>query len=84
MGYARFDGTVDMRWWPKDELNYTLGRYSGEGMANFKGKLAQFPPGSHFRMVTPKAVQEAHQAEFAEGERAAAANGQTIEILAPR
>ncbi len=75
--------TLDMRWWPEDELNYTLGWYSGKGMASFKDKLAPFPPSSHFRMVTTKAVQEIHQAEFAEGERAASANGQTIEILAP-
>ena len=76
--------TLDMRWWPEDELNYTLGWYAGRGMASFKDKLAQFPPSSHFRMVTTKAVQKVHQAEFAEGERAASANGQTIEILAPR
>jgi hypothetical protein len=76
--------TLDMRWWPEDELNYTLGWYSGEGMASFKEKLAQFPPGSHFRMVTTKAVQEAYQAEFAEARRAALENGQIIEVLAPR
>jgi hypothetical protein len=76
--------TLDMRWWPEDELNYTLGWYSGEGMANFKEKLAQFPPGSHFRMVTTKAVQEAHQAQFAEARRAASENGQIIEIVASR
>jgi hypothetical protein len=58
-------------------------RAKDKGMASFKDKLAQFPPGSHFRMSTTKAVQEAHQAEIAEGERAAAASGQTIEILAP-
>jgi|HubBroStandDraft_5_1064220.scaffolds.fasta_scaffold478090_1 hypothetical protein len=73
-----------MRWWPEDELNYTLGWYSGEGMASFKEKLAQFPPGSHFRMVTTKAVQEAHQVEFAEAKGAASGNGQIIEVLAPR
>jgi hypothetical protein len=76
--------TLDMRWWPEDELNYTLGWYSGEGMASFKEKLAQFPPGSHFRMVTTKAVQEAYQAEFAEARRAASENGQIIEVLATR
>jgi hypothetical protein len=75
---------LNMIWWPEDELDYTLGWYSGKGMASFKNKLAQFPPGSHFRMVTTKAVQGAHQAEFAEAERAASANGQIIEVLAPR
>ena len=73
-----------MRWWPEDELNYTLGWYSGEGMASFKEKLAQFPPGSHFRIVTTEAVQQAYQAEFAEARRAASENGQIIEVLPPR
>jgi hypothetical protein len=73
-----------MRWWPHDELNYTLGWYTGEGMSNFKNKLAQFPSGSHFRTVTTKAEQEAHQAEFAQAERTASENGQDIEVLAPR
>jgi hypothetical protein len=76
--------TLHMQWWPQDELNYTLGWYTGEGMANFRDKLAQFPAGSHFRMVTTKAEQEAHQAEFAKAERTASENGQTIEMLAPR
>jgi hypothetical protein len=76
--------TMVMGWWPQDELNYTLGWYSGEGMTSFTEKLAQFPAGSRFRMVTTKAEQGAHQTEFAEVERAASANGQTIEVLAPR
>lgn len=75
---------VDMRWWPKDELNYTLGWYSGEGMTGFREKLAQFPPGSHFKMVTTKALLEAHQAEIDEAKRVASANGELIEIDAPR
>lgn len=77
---------LDMRWWPKDELNYTLGWYSGDGMASFNEKLAQFPPGSHFRMVmvTTRAVQEAHQAEVAEAERVASENGESIEVEVPR
>ncbi len=76
--------TLHMQWWPQDELNYMLGWYSGEGMGNFKEKLAQFPAGSHFRMVTTKAEQEAHHAEFAEAERMASESGETIEVLAPR
>jgi len=76
--------TLHMQWWPQDELNYTLGWYTGEGMANFRDKLAQFPAGSHFRMVTTKTEQEAHQAEFAKAERTASEGGQTIEVLAPR
>jgi hypothetical protein len=75
---------LNMMWWPGDELDYTLGSYSGKGMTSFKDKLTQFPAGSHFRMVTTKAIQEAHQAEFAEAERVASAHGQTMEILAPR
>jgi hypothetical protein len=76
--------TLHMLWWPQDELNYTLGWYTGEGMASFEEKLAQFPPGSNFRMVTTKAEQEAHRAEFAKAERTALENGQTIDVLAPR
>ena len=77
--------TLHMQWWPpQDELNYTLGWYTGEGMASFEEKLAQFPPGSHFSMVTTKAEQEAHRAEFAKAERTASENGQTIDVLAPR
>lgn len=76
--------TMVMGWWPQDELNYTLGWYTGEGMANFKDKLAQFSAGSQFRMVTTKAEQEAHSAEFAEAKRTASENGQTIQVLAPR
>jgi hypothetical protein len=38
--------------WPEDELSFTVGSYSGNGMGNFKEKLAQFPPGSHFRLIT--------------------------------
>lgn len=75
---------LNMNWWPEDTLDYTLGWYSGKGMASFREKLGQFPPGSHFRAVATKAVQEAHQAEFSEAEQAASANGQTIEVVAPR
>ena len=75
---------LNMMWWPEDELDYTLGLYSGKGMASFKEKLGQFPAGSHFRTVTTKAMLEAHQAEFAEAERVASANGQTVEILTSR
>src|SRR6185437_9070546 len=81
---AKGEFTLDMSWWPKDGLKYTLGWYSGDGMSRFKEKLAQFPAGSHFRMVTTKAQEEAHQAEFAEAQRVASENGMTIEILPPR
>jgi hypothetical protein len=70
--------------WFDDELDYTLGWYSGKGMKSFKEKLAQFPPGSHFKMVTTKAEVEAHQSEFAEAEEAASENGSIIEVSAPR
>jgi hypothetical protein len=76
--------TLLMQWWPQGELNYTLGWYTGEGMASFEEKLAQFPPGSHFRTVTTKAQQETHQAEFAKAERIASENGQIMEISVPR
>lgn len=82
LGVGEFE--LDMSWWPEDELRFTLGWYSGTGMARFEEKLSQFPPGSHFRMLTTQAQREAHQAEFAEAEKAASANGQVIEIIAPR
>lgn len=78
------DFSLHLSWWPRDELDYTLGWYSGKGMAGFREKLAQFPPGSHFRMVTTKAEREAHAAEFVEAERAASANGQSMEVVTPR
>jgi hypothetical protein len=53
-------------------------------MTNFKEKLAQFPSGTHFRMVTTKAMQEAHHAEVEEAQRIASTNGDSIEILPQR
>lgn len=75
---------LDLSWWPEDEPRFTIGWYSGKGMASFEDKLAQFPSGSHFRLITSNAQREAHQAEFAEVEKSASANGQAITILAPR
>ena len=81
---AENETSMDMSWWPDDELHYTIGWYTGKGMANFKEKLAQFPPRTHFRLVTTKATEEAHQADFEEAQRAASVNGETIEIVTPR
>jgi hypothetical protein len=75
---------LNLNWWPGDELSFTVGSYSGSGIGNFKEKLAQFPPGSQFRLIATKAEQKAHQAQFTEAENAATSNGQIIEVLAPR
>ncbi len=75
---------LDLRWWPEDDLNFSIGAYTGTGMPEFKQKLAQFPSGSHFHAVTTKADREAHEVEYAEVENAAAANGQTLELETPR
>jgi hypothetical protein len=75
---------LDLRWWPEDDLNFSIGSYSGTGIADFKRKLAQFPSGSHFHLVTIKADREAHEPEFAEVENATAANGQILEVETPR
>ena len=73
-----------LRWWPEDDMNFTLGWYDGKGLSALKEKLAQFPAGSHFSMVTTKAEREAYAADFAEVEAAIAANGDTLEIESPR
>lgn len=65
-------------------LTYTIGWYNGKGMASFKEKLAQFPPGSQFRIVTTKAEMDANKAEFAATEEAASANGLRIDVLSTR
>ena len=75
---------LDLSWWPEDQPRFTIGWYSGKGMASFEEKLAQFPSGSHFQLITTNSQREAHRAEFAEVEKAASANGQAITIVSPR
>jgi len=76
--------TMDLTWWPDDDLRFTLGWYTGIGMTDFKSKLAQFPSASRFELITTLAQKDAHTAEFAEAESAVAANGQQITIRVPR
>jgi hypothetical protein len=71
-------------WWPEGTLNYSVGRYTGKGMAALKEKLAQFPSGAHLNLITTVAERDHHRPEFAEVEDAAAANGLVLQIQIPR
>src|ERR1019366_4304765 len=73
-----------MGWWPGGTLDYNVGRYSGNGMAALKEKLAQLPSGTHLNMVTTVAERDRHRAEFDQIQDAAAANGLVLQIQTPR
>jgi hypothetical protein len=75
---------LSLRWWPQNDVFFDLGWYQGTGMAAFEEKLAQFPAGSHFRIVTTQAEQEARAADFARVQQAMVANGLQLEIESPR
>ncbi len=80
----RGDYSLTLNWWPDGTLSYTVGWYSGKGMAGLKEKLAQFPPGTHLEMVTTIGERNQHQSEFGEVADAAAAGGLVLEIQTPR
>jgi len=73
-----------MGWWPGGTLDYNVGRYSGNGMAALKEKLAQLPSGTHLNMVTTVAERDRHRAEFDQIRDAAAANGLVLQVQTPR
>jgi hypothetical protein len=73
-----------MGWWSGGTLDYNVGRYSGNGMAALKEKLAQLPSGTHLNMVTTVAERDRHRAEFDQIQDAAAANGLVLQIQTPR
>ena len=75
---------LNLNWWPEGALNYSVGRYSGKGMAALKEKLAQFPSGTHFNLITTAAERDLHRAEFSEVETATAAGGLVLQIQTPR
>jgi len=75
---------LNLIWWPEGTLNYSVGRYSGKGIAALKQKLAQFPPGAHLNLITTIAERDRHRTEFAEVEDAAAASGLVLQIQIPR
>jgi hypothetical protein len=75
---------LTLKWWPEGTLNYSVGRYTGKGMAALKGKLAQFPSGAHLNLITTVAERDHHRPEFAEVEDAAAANGLVLQIQIQR
>lgn len=80
----RADYGVNLNWWPDGKLNYSVGRYTGKGMAPLKEKLAQFPAGAHLNLITTVAERDRHRAEFAELENAAAADGLVLQVQTPR
>jgi hypothetical protein len=75
---------LNLNWWPEGTLNYSVGRYSGKGMAALNEKLAQFPSGTHLNLITTVRERDQHRTEFAEVEDAAAANGLVLQIQTPR
>ena len=83
-GVQEPDLSMNLNWWPANSLDFTVGWYSGRGMAALKEKLAQFPARTHLSMVTTGAEHDRHAAEFAEVESAASAAGLTLNIQTPR
>jgi hypothetical protein len=75
---------LNLNWWPEGTLNYSVGRYSGKGIAALTQKLAQFPCGAHLNLITTIAERDRHRTEFAEVEDAAAANALVLQIQTPR
>jgi hypothetical protein len=83
-GIQRGEYGLNLNWWPEGTLNYSVGRYSGRGIAALKQKLAQFPSGAHLNLITTIAERDRHRTEFAEVEDAAAANALVLQIQTPR
>jgi hypothetical protein len=75
---------LHLSWWPEGSLNYNVDRYSGGGMSALKEKLAQFPAGTHLKLITTRTERNHHQSEFAELEVSAAAQGLILNIQTPR
>jgi hypothetical protein len=65
-------------WIPDGKLRFTMGWYNGEGMANFKAKLAQLPRGSHVGLTAVDG--ESHRAECREMTDAAEAVGSVLRL----
>jgi hypothetical protein len=74
---------LNLNWWPQDTLNYSIGRYSGKGMAALKEKIAQFPAGTQRDLIITVAQRERHQTEFTEIEETAAAKSLLLRIQTP-
>jgi hypothetical protein len=75
---------VNLNWWPAGTLDYSVGRYSGKGMAALKEKLAQLPAGSRLNCITTIAQHERHRAEFTEVEDTATAHGLIFQLQTPQ
>jgi hypothetical protein len=75
---------LTLNWWPEGTLSYSIGRYSGKGMAELKQKLAQLPISTRLDLITTVAERKRHNNEFAEVESAAVADGLVLQIQTPR
>jgi len=75
---------MSLNWWPRNTLDFSVGRYNGKGMPALKDKLAQFPANALLHLSTTIAERDRHLAEFAELESAAVANSLTLQIETPR
>jgi hypothetical protein len=75
---------LSLSWWPGGTLAYSVGMYSGNGMAALKEKLAQLPPGTRLNLITTVAERDRHLEEFAEIENATARNGVVLHVQTPR
>jgi hypothetical protein len=74
------DGSFEFNpnWWPDGNLQYFLGWYQGTGLDALREKLAQFPGGSHFSMMTSALERAAHSEDVASFSETASAHGQVI------
>lgn len=80
----RGDYSLSLSWFPPGAFFYNVGPYAGRSMAALKEKLAQFPAGTHFTVVTTMAERRLHAAEFAEVEQAAANGSMILDIQTAR
>lgn len=80
----RGDYSLTLNWWPDGMLSYTVGWYSGKGMAGLKEKLAQFPAGTQLATGTTIRERNQHQSEFGEVAEAASASGLVLHVQTPR
>ena len=71
---------ISMSWGPNGQFIFNIAWYSGTGITAFREKLAQFPAGSHFKMISTKVQLDAHPAESSAANDSTAAHSQTLQI----
>ena len=80
----RGEWALNLNWWPDGTLSYSVGRYTGKGIAALEEKLAQLPLSTHLNVVTTVAELARHRTEFDAVQDAAAANSLVLQIQTPR